>query len=76
MHAILEHLEGQLTVTLQMDDGDAEFARALLPNSRVRPGASLSVASRRELKLRKRWSVSQWEGNNEGKGNYPLKTSG
>jgi len=31
MRAITEGLEGQLTATLQMDDGDAEQARALLP---------------------------------------------
>ena len=31
MRAILEDLEGQLTVTLQMDAGDLEYARALLP---------------------------------------------
>jgi NADP-dependent aldehyde dehydrogenase len=31
MHRLLEHLEGQLTVTLQMDAGDAEDARTLLP---------------------------------------------
>ncbi|WP_251975687.1 aldehyde dehydrogenase (NADP(+)) [Salinicola avicenniae] len=28
---VTEHLEGQLTVTLQMDDADTETARALLP---------------------------------------------
>ena len=31
MRAILEDLEGQLTITLQMDEGDLEYARALLP---------------------------------------------
>ena len=31
MHDIVERMEGQLTVTLQMDDGDAPLARALLP---------------------------------------------
>jgi 2,5-dioxopentanoate dehydrogenase len=31
MKAILEDLEGQLTITLQMDDGDLEYARALMP---------------------------------------------
>ncbi len=28
---VLEHLEGQLTVTLQMEEGDLAFAQALLP---------------------------------------------
>jgi len=31
MHDIVERIEGQLTVTLQMDDGDAPLVRALLP---------------------------------------------
>ena len=31
MRKILEELEGQLTVTLQMDDADIDYARALLP---------------------------------------------
>jgi NADP-dependent aldehyde dehydrogenase len=31
MKSILEDLEGQLTITLQMDDADLEYARALLP---------------------------------------------
>jgi 2,5-dioxopentanoate dehydrogenase len=31
MRQIVERLEGQLTVTLQMDDADLEYARALLP---------------------------------------------
>jgi NADP-dependent aldehyde dehydrogenase len=31
MHDIVERMEGQLTVTLQMDDGDAPLVRALLP---------------------------------------------
>jgi len=31
VRAVAEHLEGQLTATLQMDDGDLEAARALLP---------------------------------------------
>lgn len=31
MIAVAEHLEGQLTATLQMADGDAEAARKLLP---------------------------------------------
>jgi NADP-dependent aldehyde dehydrogenase len=31
MRGIIEELEGQLTVTLQMDDEDLEYARALLP---------------------------------------------
>jgi len=31
MRGIVERLEGQLTITLQMDDDDLEFARALLP---------------------------------------------
>jgi len=31
MHAIVERMEGQLTVTLQMDDSDAALASALLP---------------------------------------------
>ena len=31
MRELLEHMEGQLTVTLQMDDADTEYARALMP---------------------------------------------
>ena len=31
MRRIVEELEGQLTITLQMDEGDLEYARALLP---------------------------------------------
>jgi len=31
MRDLIEHMEGQLTVTLQMDDGDVAAARALLP---------------------------------------------
>ncbi|AXY23612.1 Alpha-ketoglutaric semialdehyde dehydrogenase [Komagataeibacter saccharivorans] len=31
LHALTESLEGQLTITLQMDDGDMAHARALLP---------------------------------------------
>ncbi|MBE7618052.1 aldehyde dehydrogenase family protein [Komagataeibacter sp. FXV2] len=31
MHALTESLEGQLTITLQMDGTDTDFARALLP---------------------------------------------
>lgn len=31
MREIIENLEGQLTITLQMDDADLEYARALLP---------------------------------------------
>jgi NADP-dependent aldehyde dehydrogenase len=31
MRAIIDSLEGQLTVTLQMDDADLEYARALVP---------------------------------------------
>jgi len=31
MRAIVERLEGQLTITLQMDDDDFEYARAILP---------------------------------------------
>jgi alpha-ketoglutaric semialdehyde dehydrogenase len=31
MHQIAERLEGQLTATLQLDDGDLDAARALLP---------------------------------------------
>ena len=31
MKEIIEQLEGQLTVTLQMDDADLDYARALLP---------------------------------------------
>ena len=31
MRTILERIEGQLTITLQMDDDDLEFARTLLP---------------------------------------------
>ncbi|MDN3525775.1 aldehyde dehydrogenase (NADP(+)) [Halomonas sabkhae] len=35
---VAEHLEGQLTATLQMDDADAEAARALLPVLERRAG--------------------------------------
>src|SRR6185503_14917167 len=31
MRQIIEDLEGQLTITLQMDEADTEYARALLP---------------------------------------------
>ncbi|PMR71512.1 aldehyde dehydrogenase (NADP(+)) [Halomonas heilongjiangensis] len=31
MHRVAHHLEGQLTATLQLDDGDLDAARALLP---------------------------------------------
>ena len=31
MQAVADHLEGQLTFTLQLDDGDLEVARSLLP---------------------------------------------
>jgi alpha-ketoglutaric semialdehyde dehydrogenase len=31
MRDLIEHMEGQLTITLQMDDGDVAAARALLP---------------------------------------------
>ncbi|MCK2183013.1 aldehyde dehydrogenase (NADP(+)) [Halomonas getboli] len=31
LHRVAEHLEGQLTATLQMDEADLETARALLP---------------------------------------------
>ncbi|CUW46920.1 aldehyde dehydrogenase (NADP(+)) [Novacetimonas hansenii] len=31
LHALTESLEGQLTMTLHMDDGDVDFARMLLP---------------------------------------------
>ncbi|WP_275288292.1 aldehyde dehydrogenase (NADP(+)) [Halomonas elongata] len=35
---VAEHLEGQLTATLQMDDADVEFARDLLPTLERRAG--------------------------------------
>ena len=31
MRQVIEHLEGQLTATLQLDDADLDSARALLP---------------------------------------------
>ncbi len=33
MRAVLEHLEGQLTATLHMNEGDTDDARALLPEA-------------------------------------------
>src|SRR5208282_308768 len=41
MHQLLEHLEGQLTVTLQMDAGDTEDARILLPTLERKAGRVL-----------------------------------
>ncbi|PMR72627.1 aldehyde dehydrogenase (NADP(+)) [Billgrantia endophytica] len=41
MHRVAERLEGQLTVTLQLDDGDIEAARALLPTLERRAGRVL-----------------------------------
>lgn len=44
MHAIrelVEHLEGQLTITLQMDDGDLDEARTLLPTLERKAGRLL-----------------------------------
>ncbi|PYY66265.1 aldehyde dehydrogenase (NADP(+)), partial [Pseudomonas jessenii] len=38
---VLEHLEGQLTATLQLDDGDLESARALLPTLERKAGRLL-----------------------------------
>ena len=38
---VAEHLEGQLTATLQMDDGDLEAARALLPTLERKAGRVL-----------------------------------
>ena len=41
MRAVLEHLEGQLTATLQMDEGDTDDVRALLPTLERRAGRLL-----------------------------------
>ncbi|MFY0990076.1 aldehyde dehydrogenase (NADP(+)) [Halomonas sp. C05BenzN] len=41
MSAVAERLEGQLTATLQMDDGDLDDARALLPTLERRAGRVL-----------------------------------
>jgi NADP-dependent aldehyde dehydrogenase len=38
---MLERLEGQLTITLHMDDGDLEFARGLLPTLERKAGRVL-----------------------------------
>ncbi|QEM82044.1 aldehyde dehydrogenase (NADP(+)) [Halomonas binhaiensis] len=38
MQQVAEHLEGQLTATLQMDDGDIDAARRLLPTLERRAG--------------------------------------
>ncbi|WP_460156525.1 aldehyde dehydrogenase (NADP(+)) [Pseudomonas sp. S2_H10] len=38
---VLEHLEGQLTATLHLDDGDVESARALLPTLERKAGRLL-----------------------------------
>ncbi|MGM0823271.1 MAG: aldehyde dehydrogenase (NADP(+)) [Pseudomonadota bacterium] len=42
MKQVAEQLEGQLTVTLQMDDGDVEQAKALLPTLERRAGRILA----------------------------------
>ncbi|MFC0409784.1 aldehyde dehydrogenase (NADP(+)) [Roseomonas elaeocarpi] len=41
MKAVAEKLEGQLTATIQMEDGDVEHARALLPTLERRVGRIL-----------------------------------
>ena len=41
MRELLEHLEGQLTVTLHMDDADVEAARTLLPTLERKAGRVL-----------------------------------
>jgi NADP-dependent aldehyde dehydrogenase len=41
MKEILEDLEGQLTITLHMDEDDAEYARALLPTLERKAGRIL-----------------------------------
>jgi NADP-dependent aldehyde dehydrogenase len=41
MREIIEDLEGQLTVTLQMDDADLEYARQILPALERRAGRVL-----------------------------------
>jgi NADP-dependent aldehyde dehydrogenase len=41
IHQVLEHLEGQLTATLHLDDGDVESARALLPTLERKAGRLL-----------------------------------
>lgn len=38
---VTEHLEGQLTATLHLDDGDIEHARALLPTLERKAGRLL-----------------------------------
>ncbi|MDW7747933.1 aldehyde dehydrogenase (NADP(+)) [Halomonas sp.] len=40
--AVAEHLEGQLTATLQMDDGDLDAARTLLPVLECKAGRVLA----------------------------------
>ena len=42
LHSVLEGLEGQLTATLQMDDGDLPLARELLPLLERKAGRILS----------------------------------
>ncbi len=41
MRELLEHMEGQLTVTLHMDDADIDYARALLPTLERKAGRVL-----------------------------------
>jgi NADP-dependent aldehyde dehydrogenase len=41
MRELLEHMEGQLTVTLQMDEGDVATVRALLPTLERKAGRIL-----------------------------------
>ncbi len=41
MRAVLEHLEGQLTITLHMEDADSNDARTLLPTLERRAGRVL-----------------------------------
>ncbi|SDU91632.1 aldehyde dehydrogenase (NADP(+)) [Pseudomonas mucidolens] len=41
MHKVTEHLEGQLTATLHLDDHDLEHARALLPTLERKAGRLL-----------------------------------
>ncbi|GGX96377.1 2,5-dioxovalerate dehydrogenase [Litchfieldella qijiaojingensis] len=42
MQRVAESLEGQLTATLQMDDGDLDTARALLPTLELKAGRVLT----------------------------------
>jgi hypothetical protein len=44
MQNLLEHLEGQLTITLQMDNADMEAARTLMPTLEGKAGRLIWMA--------------------------------